>query len=231
MHCTKRLVSLVLLACCSKAAGSAELLRGYHRGGCDRHYTCCASFDFFIPMGETCVENTPSSSLFTLETANCARNGQGKVEPWMRFETKKWRRDGVCTKETPKVTLADLDAKEKKQREWNENYEKFCGAASNAANCTQTETCFFDQKSKGGDATITMPGLPKDAPACVCQYPRARSNTDGTGACVQCSNDINNQTSSVYVLNTPGNASSGAHVFSFGIEFACAFGSKASSRG
>lgn len=193
--------------------------------GCAKHYSCCAQFDFFIPEGMRCVENEPKGSFFSKEKDNCARNDQGLVSKWMRMETPEWRKYGVCNSSTLVVTRADLERKEENQRKWNAEYAKYC--TDNGAECSFTETCYYDRTHKSSNgATISRGGLPQNEAACLCEFPKARENSDGTGPCVECKAPpaSGNTTLSPYVTNIPGNKTSGAKTFAYGDEFACAFG-------
>merc|ERR1719215_54128 len=103
--------------------------------GCASHYTCCAQWDFFIPVND-----------------NCARNGQSKVPLWARMEKRDWLWNGICSSKTPVVTRAEIEAKEKKEKEFQMHYDKFC--VRNAANCSATEKCYYDKRhldGKGGE--------------------------------------------------------------------------------
>merc|ERR1711957_591629 len=95
---------------------------------CVSDYTCCAEFDFFIPILQTCVENEPTGA------DNCARNGQGKVPAVDRFMNKDWILHGVCPDKSPIVTRAQLEAREKKEHEFEVNYKKYC--VQNEAHCS-----------------------------------------------------------------------------------------------
>eukprot|EP00940_MAST-03C_sp_MAST-3C-sp2_P000341 g341.t1 len=215
----------LVLVCCVRS-GESGLFDKQLRGagifkGCKAHYTCCAEFDFFIPMGARCVENEPAEKFYQREKDNCARNGQGPVPVWARAETEEWRKYGVCNSSTPVVTRETLERKEAIQREWNKQYDQLC--TKNAAGCSASETCYYDSTHKSGAASISRSGLPPKEAACLCEFPKGRESADGTGECVRCEADPSTH-NPAYVLNVPGNTSSGAKVFAYGDEFACALG-------
>jgi len=182
---------------------------------CGSGHTCCAQWDFFIPVGQACVEDEPDGS------DNCDRAGLGKVPFWARFETKEWALDGVCTDKTRIITRAEIEKNEKKEKEFEENYDKFC--TKNYAKCTTNETCYYDKQHLSAGGGREWSGTVQDmGPACVCTFQDggdfARANTDGTGDCVICQPGPNG--TSPYVQTSEG---PGAKSFHNG-EFACAFG-------
>lgn len=218
--------SRIVLVACIAFIGEAKKLGEPFFKGCAKHYSCCAQFDFFIPMGMRCVENQPAVSFLSKEKDNCARNDQGLVSSWMRLETPEWRKFGICNSSTPVVTRADLESKEENQRKWDEQYKTYC--TENGANCSSSETCYFDSMHKySNGATVSRGGLPRNEAVCLCDFPKGRENIDGSGKCVECKAppaSSNSTLLSPYVTNISGNKTSGAKTFAFGDEFACAFG-------
>merc|ERR1711871_218335 len=80
---------------------------------CTKHFTCCAQWDFFIPVMVACVENEPSIGILKTEKDNCARVQRSKVPIWTRVETPEWRCYGVCNGSTPIITRKTIEADEK----------------------------------------------------------------------------------------------------------------------
>ena len=48
-----------LLAVFSAEHSIQTPLTASNKAGCATHFTCCAQWDFFIPVMKTCVENEP----------------------------------------------------------------------------------------------------------------------------------------------------------------------------
>lgn len=200
------------------------LLAAAATANCVKDYTCCAQWDFFIPVMVTCVEDEPSGK------DNCGRNDQSKVPAWARLETPEWRWKGVCTGDTRKVTRAQIEAKEKKEKEFNEEYKKYC--TDNAAHCSATETCYYNKTHLSGNGATSYSGVVQDmGAACVCEFAGddkeyARASKDGTGACVECQPGPNG--TKPYEQFVQKSDEPGAKSFHNG-EFACAFGPKKSA--
>eukprot|EP00931_Biecheleriopsis_adriatica_P119458 TRINITY_DN9467_c0_g1_i2.p1 TRINITY_DN9467_c0_g1~~TRINITY_DN9467_c0_g1_i2.p1 ORF type:complete len:266 (+),score=41.43 TRINITY_DN9467_c0_g1_i2:114-800(+) len=195
-----------------------------------RNYTCCSQWDFFIPVGETCIENEPSQVPFLPGKDNCARNGMSPVAWWARFEDPEWRKQGVCTNVTKTITRADLEKRERHDAEFKANYTYWCD--QNHAGCSlDTEDCYYDRLRVFPNGGQVWSGeIEEMGPVCKCSWrsagETARLNTDGTGPCVVCKNPYNgtNESYLQYVQRSPGDPKdAGAKSFKNG-DFACAYG-------
>lgn len=194
-------------------------------GGCAKHFTCCAQWDFFIPIMQTCVENEPATGILSKEKNNCARNSEGAVPLWARLETPEWRKYGVCNESTPVVTRTELEERERKEKERRALYNLFCGTGDKA-HCSATETCFFDKEHDTETGSEYYADLPANKSVCLCNYPRGREYVDGSGACVDCKAGLDGKPA--YVMDPPSSPNATAPVKSFRYgEFACALGANA----
>jgi hypothetical protein len=192
-----------------------------------KNYTCCSVWDFFIPVGQACIENEPSSGFFHPGKNNCARWGMSPVTWWARLETKEWREHGVCAKDTPTVTRADIEKKERHDAAFKANFTYWC--YQNHAGCTAHQTCYYDKVHLSDDGqSQSWSGMVKHmGPVCTCTFPAGREHTDGTGSCVICKNGADGQPA--YVQRPKGNPDGpGAEMFGDG-DFACALGTAPNS--
>merc|ERR1711957_506531 len=191
--------------------------------GCASHYTCCAQWDFFIPVAQTCVENKPGM----FGKNNCARNSEGAVPFLARLETPEWRKWGVCNSTTPVITVQQLEQREKVAAARKALYDEFCGS-DNKAGCSASETCFFDKEHDSGTGSVYYANLPVNQSVCLCSFPLGRKNTDGTGACVQCKAGADGKAAYVTVPSSTPNATAPVKPFKNG-EFACALGASSNA--
>ena len=158
-----------------------------------------------------------NAGILRTEKDNCARNSESAVPLWARLETPEWRKYGVCNASTPVITRAELEAREKAAKERKTAYDKWCGDG-NKADCAATETCFFDREHITGSGSVWYGQLPANRSVCLCQWPRARANPDGTGACVTCKPGADGRPS--YVTRpVSGNGTAPVKTFEYG-EFA-----------
>merc|ERR1712062_543060 len=96
------------------------------------------------------------------------------------------RNESTCTKETPIITRAEIEAAEKAEREFLANYTHYC--VQNAAKCTANETCYLDGRHHTNHSDTWVSQVTDKGTACVCQFPYGRAQPDGTGICVKCWN-------------------------------------------
>merc|ERR1711985_135930 len=134
-------------------------------------------------------------------------NGMSKVTWWARLERPEWRKNGVCTEDTQKVTRAELEARERHDSAFKANYTYWCD--ENHAGCTAHSTCFYDKVHMDGGGLSNGGGqefkevIKQMGQVCVCTFPAARENPDGSGDCVICKNGPDGQPA--YVQGPKGN--------------------------
>merc|ERR1719424_497969 len=90
-------------------------------GFCAKGYTCCCQIDIFIPSNCECVQDNEDAN-------NCERDHRSRagiaekilsgkpVDTWLH---------GLCH-DVPNVTVAQLEAREQQERDWQAAFDKFC---------------------------------------------------------------------------------------------------------